>query len=220
MSSERRSYSGILHRKAKGSLELSESGFNFRPDSGGENGTIEIIPWNRTIKHQVSPASHSKSLLKILVAAAAASANSGGNNASNSSFTFVFPSRSDLESARKEITCRLNNNNNHSVNKEVNTTSSSSNKKKKRPRSEQYGKSTPPASSYITHDPMALIATRSSLLASDPALRAQHRLLVIDNYDGTLKAIDCHINSVRYDMVLESTAGGRLRCLIRSPTTL
>jgi len=189
MSSERRSYSGILHRKAKGSLELSESGFNFRPDIGGENGTIEIIPWNRTIKHQVSPASHSKSLLKILVAAAA-SANSGGNNASNSSFTFVFPSRSDLESARKEITCRLkNNNNHHSVNTEVNTTTSSSpNKKKKRPRSEQYGKSTPPASSYITHDPMALIATRSSLLASDPALRAQHRLLVIDN--GTLSEQD------------------------------
>eukprot|EP00984_Skeletonema_dohrnii_P007600 scaffold2774_cov109-Skeletonema_dohrnii-CCMP3373.AAC.1 len=30
------------------------------------------------------------------------------------------------------------------------------------------------------------------------------------NYDGSLEAVDCHINSVRYDMVLESRAGGRL----------
>ena len=37
---------------------------------------------------------------------------------------------------------------------------------------------------------------------------------------GHLEAVDCHIHSVRYDMVLESRAGGRLRCLIRSPTTL
>eukprot|EP00985_Skeletonema_marinoi_P023043 scaffold15044_cov110-Skeletonema_marinoi.AAC.1 len=37
------------------------------------------------------------------------------------------------------------------------------------------------------------------------------------NYDGSLEAVDCHIHSVRYDMVLVSKAGGRLRCLIRSP---
>eukprot|EP00984_Skeletonema_dohrnii_P029972 scaffold21008_cov101-Skeletonema_dohrnii-CCMP3373.AAC.2 len=30
------------------------------------------------------------------------------------------------------------------------------------------------------------------------------------NYDGSLEAVDCHINSVRYDMVLESKACGRL----------
>eukprot|EP00984_Skeletonema_dohrnii_P017082 scaffold7700_cov140-Skeletonema_dohrnii-CCMP3373.AAC.5 len=40
------------------------------------------------------------------------------------------------------------------------------------------------------------------------------------NYNGSLEAVDCHIHSVRYVMVLESRAGGRLRCLIRSPTTL
>eukprot|EP00985_Skeletonema_marinoi_P013365 scaffold6607_cov81-Skeletonema_marinoi.AAC.1 len=38
------------------------------------------------------------------------------------------------------------------------------------------------------------------------------------NYNGSLEAVDCHIHSVRYDMVrydmvLESRAGGRLRCL-------
>eukprot|EP00985_Skeletonema_marinoi_P030412 scaffold31955_cov190-Skeletonema_marinoi.AAC.1 len=31
------------------------------------------------------------------------------------------------------------------------------------------------------------------------------------DYNGSLEAVDCHIYSVRYDMVLESSAGGRLR---------
>eukprot|EP00985_Skeletonema_marinoi_P029881 scaffold29479_cov80-Skeletonema_marinoi.AAC.1 len=34
------------------------------------------------------------------------------------------------------------------------------------------------------------------------------------NYNGPLEAVDCRIYIVRYDMVLESRAGGRLRCLI------
>eukprot|EP00985_Skeletonema_marinoi_P024203 scaffold16696_cov89-Skeletonema_marinoi.AAC.1 len=37
------------------------------------------------------------------------------------------------------------------------------------------------------------------------------------NYNGPLKAVDRHIDCVRYDMVLESRACGRLRCLIKSP---
>eukprot|EP00985_Skeletonema_marinoi_P014822 scaffold7550_cov149-Skeletonema_marinoi.AAC.1 len=32
------------------------------------------------------------------------------------------------------------------------------------------------------------------------------------NYNGPLEAVDCHIQSVRYDMVLESRASGRLKC--------
>eukprot|EP00985_Skeletonema_marinoi_P024204 scaffold16696_cov89-Skeletonema_marinoi.AAC.2 len=43
---------------------------------------------------------------------------------------------------------------------------------------------------------------------------------IMANYDGSLEAVDRHIHSVRNDMVLESRADGRLRCLIRSPTTL
>eukprot|EP00984_Skeletonema_dohrnii_P015100 scaffold6462_cov107-Skeletonema_dohrnii-CCMP3373.AAC.2 len=35
-----------------------------------------------------------------------------------------------------------------------------------------------------------------------------------DNYHGSLEAVERHIHSVRYDMVLEGRAGGRLRCLI------
>eukprot|EP00984_Skeletonema_dohrnii_P021472 scaffold10733_cov138-Skeletonema_dohrnii-CCMP3373.AAC.1 len=40
------------------------------------------------------------------------------------------------------------------------------------------------------------------------------------NCNWSPEAVERHIHSVRYDMVLESIAGGRLRCLIRSPTTL
>ncbi len=31
------------------------------------------------------------------------------------------------------------------------------------------------------------------------------------NYNGSLEAVDCDIHSVRYDMVLERSVGGRLR---------
>eukprot|EP00984_Skeletonema_dohrnii_P009396 scaffold3601_cov83-Skeletonema_dohrnii-CCMP3373.AAC.1 len=40
------------------------------------------------------------------------------------------------------------------------------------------------------------------------------------NYNGSLEAVDCHLHSVRYDMAFKRGAGGRLRCIIRSPTTL
>eukprot|EP00984_Skeletonema_dohrnii_P021499 scaffold10756_cov61-Skeletonema_dohrnii-CCMP3373.AAC.1 len=43
---------------------------------------------------------------------------------------------------------------------------------------------------------------------------------IMANHHGSLEAVDRHIDSVRYDMVLVNRAGGRLRCLIRSPTTL
>eukprot|EP00984_Skeletonema_dohrnii_P017853 scaffold8212_cov81-Skeletonema_dohrnii-CCMP3373.AAC.1 len=35
------------------------------------------------------------------------------------------------------------------------------------------------------------------------------------DYHGSLEAVDCHINSVRYHMVLESSAVGRHRHLRR-----
>eukprot|EP00985_Skeletonema_marinoi_P000494 scaffold187_cov140-Skeletonema_marinoi.AAC.19 len=35
---------------------------------------------------------------------------------------------------------------------------------------------------------------------------------IMANYNGSLEAVDCDIHSVRYDMVLERSVGGRLRC--------
>eukprot|EP00985_Skeletonema_marinoi_P006321 scaffold2728_cov137-Skeletonema_marinoi.AAC.19 len=34
---------------------------------------------------------------------------------------------------------------------------------------------------------------------------------IMANNDGSLEAVDCHIHSVRYDMMLESSVGGSLR---------
>eukprot|EP00985_Skeletonema_marinoi_P024705 scaffold17425_cov170-Skeletonema_marinoi.AAC.1 len=50
--------------------------------------------------------------------------------------------------------------------------------------------------------------------------RAKDFYTIMANCNESLEAVDCHIYSVRYDMVLESRAGGRLRCLIRSPMSL
>eukprot|EP00985_Skeletonema_marinoi_P021523 scaffold13222_cov88-Skeletonema_marinoi.AAC.1 len=33
---------------------------------------------------------------------------------------------------------------------------------------------------------------------------------IMANYNGSLKAVDCHIHSMRYDMMLERSAGSRL----------
>eukprot|EP00985_Skeletonema_marinoi_P015187 scaffold7782_cov84-Skeletonema_marinoi.AAC.1 len=43
---------------------------------------------------------------------------------------------------------------------------------------------------------------------------------IMANYNGSLKAVDCHVHSVRYDMAVNRDSCGRLRCLIRTPTTL
>eukprot|EP00984_Skeletonema_dohrnii_P004046 scaffold1394_cov118-Skeletonema_dohrnii-CCMP3373.AAC.1 len=70
-----------------------------------------------------------------------------------------------------------------------------------------------------------LIRSRTTLqrrIYDQPMLEPCKRCFytTMPNYNGSLKAVDCHIHSVRYDMVLESRAGGRLRCLIRPHTML
>ena len=114
-------------------------------------------------KHQVSPATHPKSLLKVITN----NNNAEKDKKSSVAYTFAFPDRTSLEGARRDISARLSRGGGGS---------SGGNNSKKRPRET----SSPPSSHYINLDPVALIATRSSLLASDPALRAQHRLLVLD----------------------------------------
>ena len=72
--------------------------------------------------------------------------------------------------------------------------------------------SSPPSSTYITHDPIALAATRSSLLASDPSLRAQHRLLVLQNSTLTEEDFwETHHRSVadEYARISGIKTGGR-----------
>ncbi|KAL7477126.1 hypothetical protein ACHAW6_002939 [Cyclotella cf. meneghiniana] len=203
-SSKESTFHGVLHNKVRGNLILSESGLSFQQEAvhingatdevdknTGNNGVIALqLPWINIVKHQVSPANHPKSLLKIIQ-------RDSCNNAApdkTSSHTFQFLTRNGLESARREISSRL-----AKLKSDDSTTAIG----RKRPRDEKSSdaddkddandsklkrQSSPPSSTYITHDPVALLATRSSLLASDPALRSQHRLLVVQN--GTLSEDD------------------------------
>lgn len=190
--SKESTFHGVIHNKSRGALILSETGLLFRPETNGGSTTNELkLTWSQIAKHQVSPATHPKHLMKLLLVNSATSSDANESTSKGtSSHTFQFLTRNGLESARREVSTRLsklrlvNNSDNNIIGK-------------KRPRddSTQYTtqsnnitqqqlmrqSSSPPSTNYITHDPIALIATRSSLLASDPALRAQHRLLVVQN---------------------------------------
>jgi transcription initiation factor TFIIH subunit 1 len=120
-------------------------------------------------KHQVSPASYPKSLLKF-------------NLSDGMNVTFQLPNRSDLDRIRKEITTRLRTNS-------INSTSSSNGgnggvNEKKRPLSEIQTATATANNIRNNHksfgqlDKTALAVTRSSLLAANPALRQQHQYLV------------------------------------------
>lgn len=181
-------YLGIVHRKNTGSLLLASDSLIFRPDGAGDDHQI-IVSWDRVTKHQVSPASHPKALLRVLTGK-----SDGGNDGVGAAYAFVFPGREDLEKARRDVGTRLSLMRRGRGDEAVAGS-------RKRPRSSSSegpsastsfpsppSRSTPPSTHYIDLDPIAIIAARSSILASDPSLRAQHRLLVLDS--GTLTETD------------------------------
>jgi transcription initiation factor TFIIH subunit 1 len=176
-------YDSIIHKKAGGRLMLSDNGLIFHPSS---STTTSPIAWNIITKHQVSPASYPKSLLKLVLV-------------DGRSSTYQFASRPELERIRKEITSRLQVY--HTQQEQTQTQSASSTTAtatpsstnlsgsgngngKKRPHSEtttintvlSYGNST--NGSFGELDATALAVTRSSLLAANPSLRSQHQYLV------------------------------------------
>ena len=190
-SSKEATFHGVIYRKTRGTLTLTERGLLFKPegntaaDASSSSSTSVVLPWTQIEKHQVSPASHAKHLLKVI-------ASSSSPTNTTTSYTFAFLTRNGLESARRDITIRLAKYNPHKKASD-NSTSPSTNKKRSHNEISNDVKSlkrqsSPPSSHFVDLDPVALIATRSSLLASDPALRAQHRLLVLDN--GTLSEED------------------------------
>eukprot|EP00985_Skeletonema_marinoi_P030945 scaffold34893_cov66-Skeletonema_marinoi.AAC.1 len=69
---------------------------------------------------------------------------------------------------------------------------------------------------------MSTLAASKALHADSkpPPLPSRIFHVPIEKVPLASEGVDCHIHSVRYDIVLESRAGDRLRCLIRSPTTL
>ena len=109
-SSKESTFHGVVHNKFRGSLTLSEAGILFQCSDSDGLSFKAPLPWKQIVKHQVSPASHPKHLLKLIVASANTTANdatasSSGNN--NASYTFQFLTRNGLESARREVSARL-----------------------------------------------------------------------------------------------------------------
>ncbi len=170
-------YSGIIHRNRSGSITLSDQELVFHVfntsdgSSSRDAANAVIVPWQQVVKHQVSPASHPKSLLKVIA------------TGSTKSYTFAFPDRIALENVRREISVRLSSSKGGNIAMPKTTSPA-----REQQHSERQRQSTPPSSHYVDLDPIATLTTRSSLLASDPALRAQHRLLVTDG--GTISEED------------------------------
>ena len=176
-------YADVTHRKVRGTLTLSDKGISFAPSdatAGGGTAPSRLdLPWAAVEKHQVSPSSHPRSLLKVVTRPVDESA--GGSKAA--SHTFQFAGRAALEAARGEVSGRLG------AARGVGRRPRGSGGASAAPGGrEGERRATPPSSHFVDHDPVASVAARSALLASDPALRAQHRLLVLQG--GTLSEDD------------------------------
>ena len=183
-------YLNVLHKERVGELTLTESAatFRFQPVNGNvnsENTAPEIrIEWKDVIKHQVSPAKYPKALLKILVNVAAPATSTGtapasltnNPNKSTSSLTFQLVNRDVLEQIRRDVTNRLHKHHRHLAA----AGGGDSTNGKKRPHSEMNGTHSNNRSSFGTFDPTAMAVTRAALLASNEALRQQHKYLVTD----------------------------------------
>ena len=167
----------VKWKKKSGRVELEEEGgISFRSSSettgadGSSSATLRI-PWSRISKHQVSPASYPKALLKI-------------NLVDGSNTTFQLPDRAALESIRSGITQFLKQarSSNGVLPGSSPPASSNSISGKKRAFSEVAQSPSAPKTSrsFGELDPTALAVTRSTLLAAHPNLRQQHHYLVAE----------------------------------------
>mmetsp|Transcript_15947 Transcript_15947/g.44116 ORF Transcript_15947/g.44116 Transcript_15947/m.44116 type:complete len:337 (+) Transcript_15947:425-1435(+) len=194
-------YAPVLHKKKNGKLVLEHGSFRFQtldPASStngntgsNHNASGEVmvdLPWSKVSKHQVSPANFPRSLLKIVLVEGAGKA-----------LTFQLWERSELERVRKEITERLRVFQTQHVSlmqsfaTPAKSTTSGTKRKWNGMSSASSSSSGPGGSSgnssllatgfttnasYGELDPTSLAVTRSSLLASNPTLRSQHKYLV------------------------------------------
>lgn len=144
-------YEQVSHKKASGKLVLTVESITFEPEAG----VPMAVSWSDIAKHQVSPTSYPKAMLKLVWK-------------NGKSTTYQFPSRPELERIRLDINERLQ------TSKAVNQSAPTSGKKRAHSETIQRVSST----SFGELDPTALAVTRSSLLAANPTLRAQHHYLV------------------------------------------
>ena len=197
-------YSQVLFKKTEGSLILTNDSLSFAPvqeEASVSSLSPSVLSYAAVIKHQVSPPTYPKCLLKIVL------------NNDGKSLTFQLTDRDVMESVRKDLTTRLRqfqNANGTTTTTTAATTAAAAATSdsttapttlsgKKRSHAELLQRSSSsarklflsqqnvvtngtsgvaPASSLDDLDPTALAVTRSSLLAANPTLRAQHTFLV------------------------------------------
>jgi transcription initiation factor TFIIH subunit 1 len=208
-------YPNAFHKKAPGTLILNDSGITFYPSSNGNangggggvgGGTKRSVPWITIGKHQVSPASHPKHLLKLLLSSngSAATATATAAPGAPSSVTFQLSARNDLEAIRVDIRDRLVAARRIQAQNGL-SSSLSSTARKRRHDSTMFSSTPSPSkiisngttsatatttlgtqsttttqehmSDFTTLTSSALAVTRSCLLSSLPTLKAQHSLL-------------------------------------------
>ena len=183
-------YPSVVFKKTEGTLTLTNESFTFAPKGGAT--APSVLPFHVVAKHQVSPPSYPKSLLKIVLK-------------DGKSLTFQWTAREVMEEARKDISVRLRRfqastangastngtvqaANNANASPATGTAATMSGKKRSHAelllqRSSSARKigaaaAGGPPVSIDDLDPTALAVTRSSLLAANPSLRAQHTFLV------------------------------------------
>lgn len=178
---------------------VNSSGSASKGSSNSLNGEVSI-PWKQILKHQVSPASHPKCLLKLILK------QQQQTGEEVSAITFTFETRDELEAIRRDVTQRL-----------VSSTSSGnedhddgvSGSKKRKAEDMGPSSSTPShtgkpndTNSFTDISPDMLAVTRATLLANDASLNAQHQLLVKET--ATLSEEDFW--SAHYDQLAEECA--------------
>lgn len=154
-------YETVVHKKLEGKLILSDDNLAFHSSSSSSTTTTSPSPiaWNIISKHQVSPISYPKSLLKLVLV-------------DGRSCTYLFPNRQELEKIRKEITVRLQ------AYRQAKQQQQQRGTKRRHSETTTTNGTAGKSSSFGELDPTAMAVTRSSLLAANPSLRAQHQYLV------------------------------------------
>lgn len=180
-------YEPVLHKKTNGKIVLTQGTFQFfietqeNGDSGNSSSPMVDLSWTKVSKHQVSPASHPKFLLKMVL-----------NEGAGKPMTFQLSERYELERIRKDITERLKDFQSQHTSllqsfatpSKASSSGGSGTKRKLNGISSAGGTQSLLATGKTTKksfgelDPTSLAVTRSSLLASNPTLRSQHKYLV------------------------------------------
>jgi transcription initiation factor TFIIH subunit 1 len=161
-------YPQVRFKELEGSLVLTREQIAFSTTT--TSSSIQpswSIAWLQVLKHQVSPVTYPKCLLKLVL-------KEKGN------VTFQLANRAELERIRRDITGRLQyartaQNGSSAENNENVTNNHVAGPSRKRPHSQTISANIP---GFGDLDATALAVTRSSLLAANPTLRAQHRYLV------------------------------------------